>query len=962
MESWKLLKDLRKQGEYQQALEKGAELLTQNADDFMVKSQLEWVHYDLIKEMAQEWEQQEDSGAGPASPELRNRLIDQLRDYARLRPKLPSMAYGNIVAKIAKVAKQIDSFPKMVEWFSLQDAEGTLGIPADQWKPNVWQGKTSQSNAIKLARALAAWVKSNPEKRNQELIDFALDIAERVYRDSADTDKLWLEWDLAALHRLAGNSDQAESRVRTVLKAKRSEFWPWAEAGRLYRPERPDLAISCFCQAVRLGNEPKFLGKIHVELAELLAESGEQGQASKEIVVAAEIYDQQGWAHPKELEAALAADWYDPSLPHELPETYYSLLAERALELCYDSTETVPANFLGFTEGRNGKKPLPRFAIAGDPGAVSLIGKRALPTENLRSGQPLEITVARDGSRRDILELNDRADGSPWDVVQETHRSRLPLELINKASAREKSIRHGHPSTLHLWWARRPLAAARAVIFAQMVDDPSAHPDLFPTEQKQEKERQRLFRIIEDLVQWENTTNEEVLERARAEIWQSLAARPARNNVAHPRAKELFDRAKLPAFHDPFAGGGALPLEAQRLGLESHASDLNPVAVLINKAMIEIPPKFAVGPEIEADKTSRKKSTRDSFEDWSGACGMAEDVRRYGNWMRQEAYQRIGHLYPPIEVTEEMINNSENPRPDLRRYLGRKLTVIAWIWARTVYSPNPAHADTMVPLASNFVLCAKRGKEAWIEPIVSSESYKFRVRIGGRIDESLKNGTKLGRGASFKCLMSDTPINASYIVDQACAGRLGKRLMAVVAEGDSEKVFLDATSLQDSTSGSYERPTQLPELPMPENPRWFSPPKYGLKNFSDVFTNRQANMLGTLANLVDESRSRVVEDQNVTVPSGVGRELQARDKKEYSSAIQTYLAFALSRMADRHSTLCRWDPNPSGYAPKIANTFGRQAIPMVWDYVEGNPFSPSSGNLTDAIGWIVKVIEKVSTK
>ena len=418
MEPWKLLKELRQKGHYQQALEKGAELLSQNPDDFMVRSQLEWVHYDLIKGMAQEWEKQEDSGAGPASPELRNRLIDQLRDYARLRPQLPSMAYGNIVAKIAKVAKHIDSFPKMVEWFSLQDAEGTLGVPADQWKPNVWQGKISQSNALKLARALAAWVKSNPDKRTQENLEFALETAERVQRDSTDTDKLWLEWDLAALHRLAGNSDQAESRVRTVLRAKRSEFWPWAEAGRLYRPERPDLAISCFCQAVRLGNEPKFLGKIHIELAELLAESGEQGQASKEIVVAAEIYDQQGWAHPKELEGALAADWYDPSLPHESSETYYSQRAERALELCYDSTETMPANFLGFTEGRDGKKPLPRFAVAGDAGAVSLIGKRALLTDQLSPGQPLELTVARDGSRQDILELGDRADGSSWDVVR----------------------------------------------------------------------------------------------------------------------------------------------------------------------------------------------------------------------------------------------------------------------------------------------------------------------------------------------------------------------------------------------------------------------------------------------------------------------------------------------------------------------------------------------------------------
>nr|MBA3297971.1 DUF1156 domain-containing protein [Acidobacteriota bacterium] len=247
----------------------------------------------------------------------------------------------------------------------------------------------------------------------------------------------------------------------------------------------------------------------------------------------------------------------------------------------------------------------------------------------------------------------------------------LPLEAINKASAREKSIRHGHPSTLHLWWARRPLAAARAVIFAQMVDDPSAHPDLFPTAKKQEKERQRLFRIIEELVLWENTTNETVLQAARDEIWQSWRYTCA-ENADHPCAKELFDRHKLPAFHDPFAGGGALPLEAQRLGLESYASDLNPVAVLINKAMIEIPPKFAGRPPVNPE-SRRDKSL--FAREWKGAQGLAEDVRYYGKWMRDEAEKRIGHLYPKIEVTAEMAKG----RPDLKPYVGKSLTVIAWL-------------------------------------------------------------------------------------------------------------------------------------------------------------------------------------------------------------------------------------------------------------------------------------------
>ena len=213
----------------------------------------------------------------------------------------------------------------------------------------------------------------------------------------------------------------------------------------------------------------------------------------------------------------------------------------------------------------------------------------------------------------------------------------LPLDAINAASVREGSIRHGHPSTLHLWWARRRLAVARAVIFAQMVDDPAACPEEFPTEEDQKQERERLFRLIEELVRWENTTNEELLEQARAEIRRSWR-RTCADNAGHPRAAELFDPDKLPAFHDPFAGGGALPLEAQRLGLEAHASDLNPVAVLINKAMIEIPPKFAGRPPVNPEARPGGSSAKVSLIErgWTGAQGLAEDVRYYGQWMRDE--------------------------------------------------------------------------------------------------------------------------------------------------------------------------------------------------------------------------------------------------------------------------------------------------------------------------------------
>ena len=411
----------------------------------------------------------------------------------------------------------------------------------------------------------------------------------------------------------------------------------------------------------------------------------------------------------------------------------------------------------------------------------------------------------------------------------------LPLDAINKASAREKSIRHGHPSTLHLWWARRPLAAARAVIFAQMVDDPSAHPDLFPTEKAREKERKRLFGIIEDLVLWENTTNEEVLQKARDEIWQSWRYACAAN-ADHPRAKELFDRHRLPAFHDPFAGGGALPLEAQRLGLEAYASDLNPVAVLINKAMIEIPPRFAgqapVHPEESETGKSGKGQRRLFDREWKGAEGLAEDVRYYGRWIRDEAERLIGHLYPKIDVTAEMAKE----RPDLKPYVGRKLTVIAWLWTRTVKSPNPAFRDVEVPLASTFMLSAKAGKETYVEPVFENGAYQFTAKVRKPKDSaSVKHGTKLSRGANFRCLMSGAPIPSNYIYAEANAGRMGARLMAIVAEGDRGRVYL-APMWEHEEVARQALPEWKPEVSMPENPRWFSPPLYGAKTYGDLFT------------------------------------------------------------------------------------------------------------------------------
>ena len=520
----------------------------------------------------------------------------------------------------------------------------------------------------------------------------------------------------------------------------------------------------------------------------------------------------------------------------------------------------------------------------------------------------------------------------------------LPLEAINIASAREKSIRHGHPSTLHLWWARRPLAAARAVIFAQMVDDPSAHPDLFPTEKAQEKERQRLFRIIEDLVQWENTTNEAVLERARAEIWQSWRAACA-ENVDHPRAKELFDRHKLPAFHDPFAGGGSLPLEAQRLGLESYASDLNPVAVLICKAMIEIPPKFSGKPPMNPDT---KKNCDLPGRTWQGAQGLAEDVRYYGQWMRDEAEKRIGRLYPKVEVTAEMAKG----RADLKPYVGKALTVIAWLWARTVKSPNPAFAHVDIPLAGSFLLSKK--SEAYVEPLVESDQYSFTVKLGKpRNAVATQNGTKLAR-VNFTCLLSGVPVSGEYIKAEGQAGRIGSRMMAIVAEGNRERVYLPPTQQMEEIA-QKAKPTWKPDVVISGSTQYLGIKPYGMTEFSQLFTDRQTVALTTFSDLVQEARERVKHDAVAFGMADDGRGLDAggMGAPAYADAVAVYLAFAVDKGANYWSSVCAWHQTRDG----IVSTFGRQAIPMVWDYAEANPFSDSSGNILLGIEQAAEMIE-----
>ena len=442
----------------------------------------------------------------------------------------------------------------------------------------------------------------------------------------------------------------------------------------------------------------------------------------------------------------------------------------------------------------------------------------------------------------------------------------LPLEKINAESAREKSIRHGHPSTLHLWWARRPLAAARAVIWSSLVDDPSSHPERFPTEEEQNAERQRLFRILEELVVWENSNNPEVLDRAKAEILKSTNNNP-------------------PALLDPFAGGGAIPLEAQRLGLEAHAHDLNPVAVMINKAMIEIPPRFANQRPVNPD--SRMKLTNS----WRGAQGLAEDVRYYGEWMKQEAFKRIGHLYPKVKIPAAQG--------------GGEATVIAWI--------------------------------------------RFAVRSGKCPKE--KESPKQGRSAIFRCPICGEITTDNYVKDNGKAHRIGSQLMAVVAEGTRGRLYLSPSEEQE-LAANVPQPESYPTGAMPENPRWFSPPAFGMTDYSDLFTNRQLTALTTFSDLVAEAQEKATQD---AVAAGMNNDYVSLAEGgcgalAYGQAVGVYLAFVVDKMTDYHSTICSWHNSKE----LIRNTFGRQAIPMVWDYAEANPYSHSAGCFDNMLEWVAK--------
>ncbi len=516
----------------------------------------------------------------------------------------------------------------------------------------------------------------------------------------------------------------------------------------------------------------------------------------------------------------------------------------------------------------------------------------------------------------------------------------LPLEAINNAAGREKSIRTGHPSTLHLWWSRKPLAAARAVLFAQLVDDPSTWPELQGDEVGQKRERERLFRLIERMVPWEASHDEAIINEARREIAQSHA----RFHREDPRADVIlrdkppaavvneYLATALPPVHDPFAGGGSIPLEAQRLGLRAIATDLNPVAVLINRALIEIPPKFAGMPPVNPDSQHNQK-----MRTWNGAEGLAEDVRYYGKWMRDETMARIGHLYPKISLPKEQG--------------GGEATVIAWLWARTVRSPDPRFADVYVPLVNSWNLATKPGRAVWVEPEINGDLYEFRIRTGVA-PAWAASGTKTGQGV-FRCLLSGDAIRGEYVSNEASHGRMRVKLMAIVVEGKRGRVYLPPDQASEELARTAENAVQTDMLLDQPCRGTFAGNaqgrRYGFSAFRDYYSPRQLLLLTTLSGLVRDVIGKVAEDAAVND----GR--FAVD--QYPAAIATLLAFCVSRTSDRSSTLCTWDSSPKMEA--LRNTFARQGIAMSWGYAEGNPFSDSSGNWLGNVEWVANAIHDV---
>lgn len=475
----------------------------------------------------------------------------------------------------------------------------------------------------------------------------------------------------------------------------------------------------------------------------------------------------------------------------------------------------------------------------------------------------------------------------------------IPLEKINTESRREKSIRTGHPSTVHQWWSRKPTAAARAVLFAQIIDDPSTRPDLFPTQEAQEAERRELFTLIEKLSKWESVT-----------------ARDSDNPLIEAKKRiRLYTGDDLPIIADPFAGGGSIPLEAQRLGLPATASDLNPVAVLLEKALLEIPSRFANRPPISI----ATEALFDKKQTWTGSKGLAEDILFFGQSLLEKAKSELSDLYPEVQLND-----------------GTKVPAIAWLWVRTTTCPNPA-CGVAAPLTSSWYLTKKKGKEKFLHPIIQDRKISYKICDGLK---NVPDGTVNRSGA--KCINCGSAISLQHIRDEGQAGKLGHDLTAIVADTSSGRSYF-APSKSDEDAAFVSLPEDLPPGEIPDKALGFRVKPYGFNNYSDLFSPRQLVALSTLSGLVEDLKKQIVS---------VGSNSEWEDLDSYADAVVTILAICISKLANNSSALTTWMKDRGAFR----EVFSRQALPMYWDYAENNPLGPHGGALEENISKVATAV------
>lgn len=504
----------------------------------------------------------------------------------------------------------------------------------------------------------------------------------------------------------------------------------------------------------------------------------------------------------------------------------------------------------------------------------------------------------------------------------------LPLDDINNASGKEKSVRHGHPSTLHLWWARRPLAAARAILFAQMVNDPGGDRGYYAgkTKAQADKEREVLFDIIRDLVKWENTNNEVVLDKAREAIKKSWEETCLLN-----KGNPDFNPEELPPFHDPFAGGGTIPLEAKRLGFKSYATDLNPIPILINRCMIEVIGRFKVdGPVSNAD--------RDLIND-ANITSIKSDTKFYAYQVLERAKKIISANYPEVDIPAS--------------HGGGKGKVLTWLWCRTVKSPNPMANGKHTPLIKSPLIANKKGRYIWVRQHVDHDGV-LKFNIEESTDKPVVKGT-VGRNGS-SCIYTNTTIPLGYIREQGKQGALGYRLIAAVVLVGKKKVYISGDEI---SMPSVEVPDDIPNNEILHWSGCTNVCVYGMTRFKDLYLPRQQVAMYTFAKLISEIRSEIISAAECKGLNRDGRSFSdgGCGADAYADAICLFLACCLGRAADYWNSVTSWEST----GEFVAHAFTKHALPMIWDFGEVNPLENGGGSWESAVDWVVRVIEKLPT-